>query len=95
MHDNLVISKCPCCGSEADLHSYGGGDFRDSDGKQYFIKCNKCGLTTKHSSSLDVVLNAWECRKFANKYYMHHFYCGFALGVLIVTTFLLVFNYIL
>lgn len=95
MHNNLVISNCPCCGSEADLHNYGGGDFRDYEGKKYFIKCEKCGLTTKHSSSLDEVLNNWECRKFINKYHTHHFCCGFALGVLIVTTALLIFNYIL
>lgn len=94
MHDNLVISNCPCCGGEAEIHNYGGVDFRDTDGKKYFIKCEKCGLTTKHSASLDEVLHKWECRKFANKHHTHHFCCGFVLGILAVTTAFLVFYFI-
>ena len=58
----IKIPNCPCCDGESKLHDYGGGDFRDS-GKQYFIKCEKCGLTTKHSSSKDEVLMTWGKRK--------------------------------
>ena len=58
----IKIPNCPCCDGESKLHDYGGGDFRDG-GKQYFIKCEKCGLTTKHSSSKDEVLMTWGKRK--------------------------------
>lgn len=58
----VKIPNCPCCDGESKLHDYGGGDFRDG-GKQYFIKCEKCGLTTKHSSSKDEVLMTWGKRK--------------------------------
>lgn len=58
----IKIPNCPCCDGESKLHDYGGGDFRDG-GKQYFIKCEKCGLTTKHSSSKNEVLMNWGKRK--------------------------------
>ncbi len=58
----IKIPNCPCCDGESKLHDYGGGDFRDG-GKQYFIKCEECGLTTKHSSSKDEVLMKWGKRK--------------------------------
>lgn len=58
----IKIPNCPCCDGKSKLHDYGGGDFRDG-GKQYFIKCEKCGLTTKHSSSKDEVLMNWGKRK--------------------------------